>query len=63
MTRKDYVLIAQAMYDIRPASYDDQSARVQWELDCESLAQTFKRHNPRFDHKRFFEACNEGTKQ
>lgn len=59
MTRKDYVLIAEAFKaEIKywPRSHSPEAATA---LDCigERLANALAQDNPRFDRQRFIEAC------
>ena len=67
MTRKDYVLIAEALRAVRPRAGDANATAdvVQWmgRLDqwsdvALSVAEALARDNERFDRLRFLEACN-----
>jgi hypothetical protein len=50
MTRKDYVLIAQAIADV----YCDSEAQL---LIADSISQALQADNARFDRARFLTAC------
>lgn len=58
MSKKDYELVAKALYLARPSG-SDQTAPIykQWLTDCYSVAANLISTNPRFDHHRFLEAC------
>ncbi len=56
MTRKDYVRIARALLDVRPAAAN-AAALDQWHQTCGALADVLARDNPRFDYMRFIHAC------
>jgi len=57
MTKKDFELIAYAMLREKPADHWDANKRCQWQLDCNSLADSLMIANPRFDRARFLKAC------
>ena len=61
MTRKDYVAIAAAMYRTRPtldrSVKDARGFYAQHLTDCDEIALTLARDNPRFDRARFLKAC------
>lgn len=60
MTRKDYILIARSLVKARPASYtasDPALDNLQWELDCQRIAEAFASDNDRFQAARFIDAC------
>lgn len=58
MTRKDYVLIAEALRitngSIKVAPYDAETALG---LVAEVIADRLENENPRFDRERFLTAC------
>jgi hypothetical protein len=58
MTRKDYVLLAIALSESRPAALTDPIAFTQWRTDVRVLGIMLKEENQRFDLKRFEAACN-----
>jgi hypothetical protein len=55
MTRKDYQLIATALKDALGAV--DHPQRVGAVLAAQELAYRLRDDNPRFDRKKFLEAC------
>ena len=57
MTRKDYVLIADAMKRARPVILNNRGPLDMWESCVDELAQALARSNPRFDAQRFINAC------
>ncbi len=57
MTRKDYVLIAEALKKARPTPSDYNSAHVQFRADVTLIADALANDNPRFDRERFLKAC------
>lgn len=60
MTRKDYVLIAQAL-SVQPRPIVDRDpafvARTAHAEICRNLARALGADNPRFDRERFLRAC------
>ena len=58
MTRKDYVLIAEAMREARLWIADQTpNAVAAWMIAVKALATALHRDNPRFDRERFYAAC------
>jgi hypothetical protein len=58
MSRKDYVLLADALAYRRPeVSWLNKA--VQWRHDVDAIATALGRDNPRFDRTRFIKACGE----
>lgn len=61
MTRKDYVLIAEIIKNAGAANAMDRGFATGAESAREYIANAFaaheRRHNERFDERRFFEAC------
>lgn len=57
MSKKDYVLIANAIKEIADYKTVDVSAMVAIEEVAKNLADTFKSQNSRFDTNRFLTAC------
>jgi len=57
MTRKDYVLIAEAMLGSKPRNYEDRCCLIAWICDCRSLADALGSDNVRFDRDVFLKAC------
>lgn len=55
MTRKDYILIATALRNSRPAA--DSEADAQWGMDVSGIALSLQQDNPLFDMRRFIQAC------
>lgn len=56
MTRKDYILIAEALRYGRIDAYS-QDQRDQHEVDAAHIADALARDNPRFDRERFLKAA------
>ncbi len=60
MTRKDYILIAEAVKASRPEtphSPDDKPYLSQCFATANALARALANDNPRFDRERFLKAC------
>ena len=63
MTRKDYVLIAEAMKDSRPAANIDKGSLTgmnMWSVWIETgrnIAAALQTDNPNFNRSRFLAAC------
>ena len=63
MTRKDYVLIAEALKDSKPTTWDgsteqfDNGAYTAWLSSVRMLCYRLSQNNPRFDRERFLAAC------
>jgi hypothetical protein len=57
MTRKDYVLLAQALAVARPSPGDAKIAWITWRLDCKCIADALAADNNRFERQRFIDAC------
>ena len=56
MTRKDYVLIADALRRSKPESYSDEI--IAWNDVVNNLCINLEYENDRFDEKKFRKACN-----
>jgi len=56
MTKKDYVLIAEAILDQRPEESWLNKA-VQYKLMTRSIAQSLAQDNSRFNYNTFYKAC------
>ena len=58
MTRKDYVLIAEALArPIKPVIGHEHAMKIAWEEACANVADALAKDNPRFDRARFLRAC------
>ena len=57
MTRKDYILIADALKASRPEPHWDPNKESQWCVTFNRLVDRLVEDNPRFDLKIFKEAC------
>jgi hypothetical protein len=60
MTRKDYVLLAEALSGTRPRDRGTDVAAwmaAQWRADLNAVADALARDNYRFDRTRFLMAC------
>jgi hypothetical protein len=56
MNAKDYELIAEALKVNHPEY--GQDCFHQWSADVKSIADTLGKDNPRFDRRKFLEACD-----
>jgi hypothetical protein len=62
MTRKDYIMLAEALASARPSGEDcgnperTRGTVDQYARDCEAIADALA-ENPRFDRARFLRAC------
>jgi hypothetical protein len=59
MTRKDYILLAEALASAIPSVLPNAvpaAVRAQHACDCEAVADALA-ENPRFDRARFLKAC------
>lgn len=57
MSRKDFVLIAKALNDSKPADFASAPHQIQWEVTMKTVLQALKTNNLRFDVERFERAC------
>lgn len=58
MTRKDYVLIADALAQpIRPLTGHEHAMTIAWGETVRNLTRALANDNPRFDRARFLKAC------
>lgn len=62
MTRKDYVLLANALRNARPTMYThaarmDHETNVRWLATVCSVSDALTKDNARFDSDRFLTAC------
>lgn len=58
MTRKDFVLLAQALKNSAPgAGILDSARHLQYARTCAFVADILATTNPRFDRARFLTAC------
>lgn len=65
MTRKDYELIARAMYAACPTERESVAGTYiqrlsQWRRDCNALADMLATQNEHFNSAIFFNACKNG---
>lgn len=56
MTKKDYILIADAIAKAFPEALTYAQEEAQTDV-IESLCTALKRDNPRFDERKFMDAC------
>ncbi len=61
--KRHYEAIATVMQNAHPGAGlpEDNRARIQWEMTCLELANTFRQDNPNFDMTRFIRACKPGA--
>ena len=59
MTRKDYVLLAQALNDAYP-EYREPDMLQQWGVTVQRIADALADDNARFNSQRFIDACKAG---
>jgi hypothetical protein len=63
MSRKDYILIADALRSVRPASYragikaSESPEAIQWHDTVYAVAESLSYGNAAFDSDRFWDAC------
>lgn len=58
MTRKDYILLANALASAKPEYVPTASPfNEQWRDDCEAVADALAADNARFERERFLKAC------
>ncbi len=57
MTRKDYIVLAEALRSTKPSVTSSWQHDEQWELDVVAIAEALKRDNPRMNYDKFFTAC------
>lgn len=60
MRRKDYKLIAQALFEAKPAS-QELLARSVWSFIVTKLKSRFHDENPSFNAERFVRQCEKGV--
>jgi hypothetical protein len=61
MTRRDFVLIADALKACRPAFNPTSPEWQQWSQDVRCMANALSSTNGRFDRQRFIAHCEEGA--
>lgn len=63
MSRKDFILIAQALRSSKPSEYTEPfaatSARAQWRRDITALISALTHTNILFDKDKFRKACGD----
>lgn len=59
MTRKDYILIADAMRSVRPRQ--NGADMLRWRIGCGDLAVKLFLDNARFNETKFLKACGIDT--
>ena len=57
MTKKDYILLADALAQSRPLPQWDAPLHRQWRADVRYIASALRTTNPRFDADKFIAAC------
>lgn len=57
MKRLDFEVVAGAMNDAKPRGDSSHLQLLQWELDCESLADAFQKQTHCFERDRFLKNC------
>ena len=57
MTKKDYVLIAEALNECKPANHENPFMFAQWMGTCQHVATALLGDNQAFNHERFMDAC------
>lgn len=58
MTKKDYIVLAQFMRDMRPVG-GTARAEIHWHAGLVALTEILSRDNPAFDAVRFRKACEQ----
>jgi hypothetical protein len=59
MTRKHFNTIAETLAESKPIWVGKAQSRIQWEADCNAMADVFQSFNPRFNKETFIKACNQ----
>lgn len=59
MTRKDYVLLAQAFARAKPSYYKTDFEKNQWANDVHAIATALQNDNAVFNYERFIAACGD----
>lgn len=57
MTRKHFIVIAEALKSEKPGSNWSSNKHVQWGLDCRAICKALANMNPSFKPLTFLEAC------
>jgi hypothetical protein len=59
MSRKDYILIAEALATVRPEPLNlvEKHKLEQWHRTVSAIGESLERDNPNFDADRFTAAC------
>jgi hypothetical protein len=58
MTKRDFIALADALREQKPAEHWDPNKLVQWELDIKAVADVLARSNPRFLRERWMDYVN-----
>lgn len=57
MTRKDYIIVADALKASKPADHWDANKKAQWIVSLNRLCEHFLKDNARFNRGLFLKAC------
>lgn len=57
MTKKDYILLADAFLQTRPLEHWNANKLTQWQQDVVHVAYSLAQNNPRFNASKFMQAC------
>ena len=57
MTKKDYIILADAFLCTRPMEHWDANKLTQWQQDVAHVAHALMLNNPRFNASKFMQAC------
>lgn len=57
MTKRDYILLAAALRNAKPAYERGHDAHLAWMASCCAVCDVLGRSNARFDTDRFLTAC------
>lgn len=68
MTRRDYIALAAALHSAKPVETDRTPACATaawqaWIASVCAVSAALLQDNPRFDHERFIDACEHGTRK
>ena len=59
MTRKHFEAIAAMLAESKPIWVGKAQSRIQWEADCNAMADVCQSFNSRFNKETFIKACNQ----
>ncbi len=60
VTKVFFKALAKRLFQEKPEINWDRNKRVQWESDVRAVADVCQQFNPRFNRRRFYNACENG---